>query len=610
MPAGIRDVCREALSFVRLAAEELSSGRIPLDNIKSQVIGGDTPLPVTPGVDVVGDAESKTSEHSAESPSDSKGVLEFTDSEDHIGAWFPLLTGLLRAIQHPLEEQRQKAVDVLFDILVCNAPVFTKGFWTLVFKGVLFPIFADVAHLQAADVSTHTLEGKWLRTTCTQALSCLVGLFDVAFEEVEFMVFELLELLYKFVAQDVRELASIGINGIRQLLVRKIPLSVDAGVAAPEPAGGARKTKSKGEVESKSDDDESSDTDDDDEVDIDVKADEDDGGNSDDDSEEQPTQFDPYNLYAGPSLTREASGPKKRQTTLVFHSDRSAALLDCQPAARLSEEQWTHICQRLSDLLVDCIPTSDHRSTALQAAGSRSKRAPARTLSTEQKEQLLAVQSHIQLDLIGAVGAVYDCSMVNFTPAQHEVLLSAFFHPGLLAPLQQHPAGTPYVLDSKMTVAVKALATAVPALFRLHAIGEEKHAVLDIAMKYIKQPCEMMIREYNKLASRLGKFLRKRRRLQKAKKEAELAEMKKEEPKMRQVEKVVFAITPVLLKMLVGFQEMNVDEFHAHLPWLYPLIAELVRSENFDLRCTIQKILLRVFPLVTTALVEDTESLL
>ena len=73
---------------------------------------------------------------------------------------------------------------------------------------------------------------------------------------------------------------------------------------------------------------------------------------------------------------------------------------------------------------------------------------------------------------------------------------------------------------------------------------------------------------------------------------------------------MVFAITPVLLKMLVGFQEMNVDEFHAHLPWLYPLVAELVRSENFDLRCTIQKILLRVFPLVTTALVEDTESLL
>ena len=161
-----------------------------------------------------------------------------------------------------------------------------------------------------------------------------------------------------------------------------------------------------------------------------------------------------------------------------------------------------------------------------------------------------------------------------------------------------------------MTVAVKALATAMPALFKLHAIGEEEHAVLDIAMKFVKQPCEMMIGEYNKLASRLGKFLRKRRRLQKAKKEGELAELKKDEPKMRQVEKVVFAITPVLQKTLQGFQEMNVDEFHAHIPWLYPLVAELVRSENFDVRCTIQKILLRLFPLITTALVEDTESLL
>ncbi len=115
---------------------------------------------------------------------------------------------------------------------------------------------------------------------------------------------------------------------------------------------------------------------------------------------------------------------------------------------------------------------------------------------------------------------------------------------------------------------------------------------------------------YNTVQFKLGKFLRKRRRLQKAKEEALLLEMKQEERKMRQVEKVVFALTPVLLKVLVGFQEMHVDEFHAHLPWLYPLVAELVLSENFDLRCTIQKILLRVFPLVTTALVEDTESLL
>jgi hypothetical protein len=159
-------------------------------------------------------------------------------------------------------------------------------------------------------------------------------------------------------------------------------------------------------------------------------------------------------------------------------------------------------------------------------------------------------------------------------------------------------------------VTIKSLSTVMPALFRLHSIGEEKHAILDIAMKYVKQPCEMMIAEYNKLTSKLGKFLRKRRRLTKAKKEAELAELKKEEPKMRQVEKIAFALTPVLLHVLVSFQDMSVDEFHAHLPWLYPLIAELVRCENFDLRCTIQKILLRVFPLVTTALVEDTESLL
>ena len=134
--SGIRDVCREALPLVRLAADELSRGHVPLRNIKFQVNGGaDTPALAiqTPQASAsAGGAESKQDDE--DKPTDG-GFLEFTDSENHIGAWFPLLTGLLRSIQHPLEEQRTRAVQVLFDILVCNAPRFSKGFWTLVFKG-------------------------------------------------------------------------------------------------------------------------------------------------------------------------------------------------------------------------------------------------------------------------------------------------------------------------------------------------------------------------------------------------------------------------------------------------------------------------------------------
>jgi hypothetical protein len=131
--SGLRDVCKEALSLVRLAADELSRGHIPLGDIKLQInqTGEASPtlqMQVQPSPAAAADEPSV----------DAYGFMEFTDSENHIGAWFPLLTGLLRSIQHPLEEQREKAVQVLFDVLICNAPRFSRGFWTLVFKGAFF----------------------------------------------------------------------------------------------------------------------------------------------------------------------------------------------------------------------------------------------------------------------------------------------------------------------------------------------------------------------------------------------------------------------------------------------------------------------------------------
>ena len=119
---------------MRLAADELSRGHIPLRNIKLQVSGGGGETPITPAA-LRDSTVSPATDEPASAVVSANGMLEFTDSENHIGAWFPLLTGLLRSIQHPLEEQRQKAVQVLFDILVCNAPRFSNGFWTLVFKG-------------------------------------------------------------------------------------------------------------------------------------------------------------------------------------------------------------------------------------------------------------------------------------------------------------------------------------------------------------------------------------------------------------------------------------------------------------------------------------------
>ena len=66
------------------------------------------------------------------------------------------------------------------------------------------------------------------------------------------------------------------------------------------------------------------------------------------------------------------------------------------------------LCNARQALLVECMPTADARSTVKHAAGAKSgATSPSRSLSLEQREQLLAIQSRIQLDLIGAIGAMY-----------------------------------------------------------------------------------------------------------------------------------------------------------------------------------------------------------
>ena len=151
-------------------------------------------------------------------------------------------------------------------------------------------------------------------------------------------------------AQDVPELASIGIDGMRQLLVRSEDFvdAVDVEDASPEAAGPSSGHAAGGSAaEEKSDGGGDDDDDDDDSADVDIGNDEDeddDEGDSDDsdpDAAAAAPVGDPYGLHDGPSLTCE---PKK---FVIFHPDRAQKLLECLPAARLSEEQWTHICDRL-----------------------------------------------------------------------------------------------------------------------------------------------------------------------------------------------------------------------------------------------------------------------
>ncbi|CAI5975972.1 unnamed protein product [Closterium sp. NIES-65] len=66
---------------------------------------------------------------------------EFTDKDDHLYFWFPLLAGLSELTFDPRPDIRKSALEVLFDTLRFHGHMFSAALWERVFESVLFPIF-------------------------------------------------------------------------------------------------------------------------------------------------------------------------------------------------------------------------------------------------------------------------------------------------------------------------------------------------------------------------------------------------------------------------------------------------------------------------------------
>lgn len=68
----------------------------------------------------------------------------FSDHEEHLYFWMPLLIGLTELTFDPRPAVRRSALDVLFDILHEHGACYSKGFWAKVFERMLLPIFDSV----------------------------------------------------------------------------------------------------------------------------------------------------------------------------------------------------------------------------------------------------------------------------------------------------------------------------------------------------------------------------------------------------------------------------------------------------------------------------------
>ncbi|KAI8920934.1 hypothetical protein DFJ77DRAFT_506560 [Powellomyces hirtus] len=134
--------------------------------------------------------------------------------------WFPILFGLYEVIMTCDLEVRTRALNYLFDTLKQYGASFSRDFWEVISKGVLFPIFDDLRlsrqeHTKFANKEDMSV---WLSTTLIQALRQFIDLFGHYFDTLHFQIDGVLELLTVCMTQENETLARIGSTCLQQFI--------------------------------------------------------------------------------------------------------------------------------------------------------------------------------------------------------------------------------------------------------------------------------------------------------------------------------------------------------------------------------------------------------
>lgn len=167
------------------------------------------------------------------------------DVEAHIGAWFPILTGLASSVSDSRPGVRAAATEGLFRVLRAHGGTFGPSLWTLVFRGVISPLFDDVRHLPGGDRSQRLDSGGrqipgggstgtgggadqsgapdsalplWAAETGASALRALVDVSVEHWLAARHLLPDLLALLRSWVVQETEAVARKGVAALRLLL--------------------------------------------------------------------------------------------------------------------------------------------------------------------------------------------------------------------------------------------------------------------------------------------------------------------------------------------------------------------------------------------------------
>ncbi|XP_070028789.1 brefeldin A-inhibited guanine nucleotide-exchange protein 1 isoform X2 [Nicotiana sylvestris] len=198
------DVSLNAIAFLRFCAVKLAEGGL-VSNEKNN--NNDSSIPVV---------EDEASD----------GMF-FTDKDDYMSFWEPLLTGLSRLTSDPRSAIRKSALEVLFNILKDHGHLFPRLFWINVFKSVIYPIFSPVNDSAEAQVKYDQSSFKsryipldgclWDSETSVVAAQCLVDLYVNFFGMVRSELPSVVSIMVGFIKGSGKDPATTGVASLMRL---------------------------------------------------------------------------------------------------------------------------------------------------------------------------------------------------------------------------------------------------------------------------------------------------------------------------------------------------------------------------------------------------------
>lgn len=162
---------------------------------------------------------------------------KFSDHEEHLYFWMPLLIGLTELTFDPRSAVRRSALDVLFDILTEHGACYSERFWEKVFERMLLPIF-DSVQMDDVDFSTFTnreatqeeeQNDRWLYETCSVCLDHLIDLVVKFYPLVHKQLPSVLLKIKSFMLRTHHSLACVGVTAMEKVITKTGP-KMDAGM--------------------------------------------------------------------------------------------------------------------------------------------------------------------------------------------------------------------------------------------------------------------------------------------------------------------------------------------------------------------------------------------